>query len=46
MFVLRMFGGLSVGLYAALLFACGVAINGPYVLIAGAVSNDLVRITI
>ena len=42
MFVLRIFGGLSVGLYAILLFASGVAINGPYGLISGAVSNDLV----
>ena len=43
LFILRAFGGGSLGLYVVLLIVTGVLVNGPYAIITTAVSSDLVR---
>ena len=44
LYIFRVFGGVSLIFYSIMLFLLGASINGPHVIISGAVANDLVRI--
>jgi hypothetical protein len=43
LFLLRFFGGISLVYYCVMVLLIAVCINGPQIIIAGVVANDLVR---